>query len=159
MRTLLFLPGNRIVRTHPYGGGDFFDPSRCNPDMCGHYELAGDRMTLTWDDGRVDQWRYAASPDGVDLDGDRYRPARPVSAEELLGSWEDTPGNAYVFSGDGTFAFGPGAGGATGRYMLGGLTLSLAFDDGSLRSRTLFAAGTGEPVGMLSIDGEAFRRR
>src|SRR5262245_16994223 len=76
VRTLLFLPGNRIVRTYPFGGAAQFDLSRCNPDMCGRYELAGDRMTLRWDNGRTDQWSYVVSGDAVDIDGDRYRPAR-----------------------------------------------------------------------------------
>jgi hypothetical protein len=159
VRTLLFLPGNRVVRTFPYGGGESFDPSRCNPDMCGRYELAGDRMTLRWDDGRTDQWSYAVSDGAVDLDGDRYRPARPVSAEELVGSWADTPGNVYAFARDGTFSFGAGGSALLGRYALAGRTLSLTFQDGTTRTRTVFAAGSGEPVGMLAIDGDAFRRR
>jgi hypothetical protein len=159
VRTLLFLPGNRIVRTYPYGGGAAFDLSRCNPDMCGRYELAGDRMTLRWDDGRTDQWSYAASADAVDLDGDRYRPARAVTTPELVGSWADAGGNTYVFAGNGTFSFGYGGSGLSGRYALQGLALTLTFQDGDTRVRTVFAAGSGDPVGMLSIDGDAYRRR
>lgn len=155
VRTLLFLPGNRVVRTYPYGGGKEFDLSRCNPDMCGRYELIGNRMTLRWDNGRTDQWSYEVSGDTVDIDGDRYRPARPVPSGELVGSWADTPGNVYTFAANGTFSFG----GLPGRYAVAGLALSLAFQDGSTRTRTLFAAGGGEPVGMLSIDGDAYVRR
>jgi hypothetical protein len=160
VRTLLFLPGNGIVRTFPFGGAATFDLTRCNPDMCGIYQLAGDRMAIRWADGRADQWSYGMSADGaVDLDGDRYRPARVVSSPELVGSWADAGGNTYVFAGNGTFSFGYGGSGLSGRYALQGLALTLTFQDGDTRIRTVFAAGSGDPVGMLSIDGDAYRRR
>jgi hypothetical protein len=39
-----------------------------------------------------------------------------------------------------------------------GLTLTLKFDDGSVRERTLFAAGSGTPPGLISIDKEVYAR-
>lgn len=46
-----------------------------------------------------------------------------------------------------------------GRYSVRGLTLSLAFADGSQKRRTLFAAGTSEPIGLIAVDGDVFRRQ
>lgn len=163
VRTLLFMAGVRIVRSFPFGGG--FDPSRCNPDMCGSYRHADGQIAIRWDDGSEDQWRYARTPEGLELDGDGFKPARPLTEAELAGTWAGagnvgTPGeNLYTFDAGGTFTFGSGPTGTGGRYRLDGVTLSLAFADGSQARRTLFAAGSGEPAGLICVEGDAYRRQ
>src|SRR6185503_5825952 len=87
VRTLLFLAGDRIVRAFPFGDGAAFDPSRCNPDMCGSYRHGEGEITVRWDDGRVDEWRYARTAEGFELDGDSFKPARPLTEAELIGTW------------------------------------------------------------------------
>jgi hypothetical protein len=42
---------------------------------------------------------------------------------------------------------------------LKGLTLTLNFADGDVRRRTLFAASAREPVGMISMESEAYARK
>lgn len=164
VRTLLFLAGNRIARTFPFGGG-VFDPSRCNPDMCGSYQPGAGEITVRWDDGQVDRWRYGRTAEGFELDGDSYKPASPLTEAELTGTWAGAGStgnpaeNVYTFDSGGTFAFGAGPSGVGGRYRLDGLTLSLAFADGAQTQRTLFAAGSGEPVGLICVEGDAYRRQ
>ena len=163
VRTLLFLAGVRIARTFPFGGA--FDPSRCNPDMCGSYRHDADQVTVRWDDGQVDRWRYARTAEGFELDGDSYKPARPLTEAELAGTWAGAGNvgnpaeNVYTFDPGGAFTLGAGPGGVGGRYRLDGLTLSLAFADGSQVQRTLFAAGSGEPVGLICVEGDVYRRQ
>lgn len=163
VRTLLFLAGVRIARTFPFGGA--FDPSRCSPDMCGSYRHEPGQIVVRWDDGREDRWVYARTAEGFELDGDSFKPARPLTDAALVGTWAGagnvgTPGeNVYTFDSGGTFMFGAGQGGVGGRYRLDGLTLSLAFADGSQVQRTLFAAGSGEPIGLICVDGDAYRRQ
>ena len=163
VRTLLFLAGVRIVRSFPYGGA--FDPSRCNPDMCGSYRHEDGHITVRWDDGQVDRWQYARTPEGFELDGDGFKPARPLAEAALVGTWAGAGNvgnpaeNVYTFGSGGTFTFGAGPGGVGGRYRLDGLTLSLAFADGSQVQRTLFAAGSGEPVGLICVEGDVYRRQ
>lgn len=165
VRTLLFLAGGRIARTFPFGGGGGFDPSRCNPDMCGSYQHGAGEITVRWDDGWVDRWRYERTAEGFELDGDSFKPARPLTEAALIGTWAGagstgTPGeNVYTFDPGGTFTFGAAGSGVGGRYRLEGLTLSLAFADGSRTQRTLFAAGSGEPVGLICVEGDVYRRR
>lgn len=165
VRTLLFLAGNRIARVFPFGGGAAFDPSRCNPDMCGSYEHGDGEITIRWDDGRVDRWRYGRTAEGFELDGDSFKPARPLTTAELTGTWAGAGSignpaeNLYTFDPGGAFTFGAGQNGTGGRYRLDGLTLSLDFDDGSQAQRTLFAAGSGEPVGLISVEGDVYRRQ
>lgn len=164
VRTLLFLAGDRIVRAFPFGGGGF-DPSRCNPDMCGSYRHDPGQVTVHWDNGQVDAWRYGRTADGFELDGDSFKPARPLTEAALAGTWAGAGNvgnpaeNVYTFDSGGAFAFGAGPGGAGGRYRLDGLTLSLAFADESQARRTLFAAGSGEPVGLICVEGDVFRRQ
>lgn len=164
-RTLLFLAGGRIARAFPYGGGHAFDPSRCNPDMCGSCRHDASQVTVHWDDGRVDQWRYERTPDGFELDGDRFKPARPLTEGALAGTWAGAGAvgnpaqNVYRFDPGETFTFGTGPGGIGGRYRLDGLTLSLAFADGTQVQRTLFAAGSGEPIGLICVEGDVYRRQ
>ncbi|HET7231103.1 MAG TPA: hypothetical protein VFJ16_13915 [Longimicrobium sp.] len=165
VRTLLFLPGNRIARNFPFDGGGAFDPSRCNPDMCGSYEHEAGQIVVRWDDGRVDRWPYGRTAEGFELDGSTFKPARPLTEAELSGAWAGAGNtgnpleNVYTFEPGGTFTFGAAHGGSGGRYRLDGLTLSLAFADGSQRQRTLFAAGSGEPVGLICVEGELYRRQ
>ncbi len=163
VRTLLFLDGGRISRVFPYGGA--FDPSRCSPDTCGSCAHAPGEIAIRWDDGRVDRWTYARTAEGFDLDGDSYKPARPVSPADLAGRWAGagSPGvpgeNVYAFGPDGAFTFGAGAGGVGGRYRLDGLAIVLDFADGTRSARTLFAAGSGAPVGLICVEGDAYRRQ
>lgn len=163
VRTLLFLAGGRIARTFPYGGA--FDPSRCNPDMCGSYQHGAGEIAVRWDDGRENRWRYGRTAEGMELDGDAYKPARPLTEAELIGTWAGAGNtgnpseNVYTFDSGGAFTFGAAGSGVAGRYRLNGLTLSLAFADGSQAQRTLFAAGSGEPVGLICVEGDAYRRQ
>ena len=163
VRTLLFLAGVRIIRSFPFGGA--FDPSRSNPDMCGSYRHDEGQITVHWDDGQVDQWRYGRTPEGFELDGDSFKPARPLTEAALIGTWAGAGNvgnpaeNVYTFGAGGTFTLGAGPSGVGGRYRLDGLTLSLAFADGSQARRTLFAAGSGEPVGLICVEGDAYRRQ
>jgi hypothetical protein len=162
LQTMLFLAGNRITRTFPFGGGDVFDESRCNPDMCGRYEQAADLITVRWDDGRVNEWPYERTADGIELDGDKYRPARAMPGAALIGTWAgpgSRGGNVYTFAADGSFAFGSGGTGLGGRYAVSGLTLSLDFADGGRRRRALFAAGSGEPIELIAVEGDLYRRQ
>ncbi|HEU0079732.1 MAG TPA: hypothetical protein VFQ76_18885 [Longimicrobiaceae bacterium] len=163
VRTLLFLAGDRIARTFPFGG--VFDPSRCNPDMCGSCQHGAGEITVRWDDGQVDRWRYGRTAEGFELDGDSFKPARPLTEAELIGLWAGAGNtgssmeNVYTFDPGGAFRFGAGPGGVGGCYRLDGLTLSLAFADGAQAQRTLFAAGSGEPVGLICVEGDAYRRQ
>ena len=163
VRTLLFLAGVRMVRAFPFGGA--FDPSRCNPDTCGSHRHDGDEIAVRWDDDQADQWRYARTPEGFELDGDSYKPARPLTAAELAGTWAGAGNvgnpaeNVYTFDSGGTFTFGTTGSGVGGRYSIDGLTLSLAFADGSEVGHALFAAGSGEPVGIICVEGDAYRRQ
>jgi hypothetical protein len=165
IRTLLFLPGNRISRTFPFGGAAGFDASRCNPDTCGTYQWEPTQITVRWDNGQVDRWSYRQTADGIDVDGDSFKPARTVSAATLAGTWagaattSNSAQNVYAFGADGTFTFGTGTGGVGGRYTVQGLTLTLAFADGTQQRRTLFAAGSSEPLGLICVEGDAYRRR
>ena len=159
VRTLLFLPGNRIARTFPFGGADTFDASRCNPDMCGSYQWEPTQVTVRWDNGQIDRWSYRQTAEGIDVDGDSFKPARGVSQAVLVGTWGSSSQNVYKFGADGTFTFGTGNGGVGGRYSVQGLTITLAFADGTRQRRTLFAAGSSEPLGLICVEGEAYRRQ
>ena len=165
VRTLLFLAGTRITRTFPSGGGDVFDQSRCNPDMCGSYQHDAGVIIVRWDNGQVDRWPYRETADGFELDGSNFKPARPLTGPALIGTWAGAAAtgnpseNVYKFDPDGAFTFGTGQGGVGGRYSVKGLTLSLAFADGSQKRRTLFAAGSSEPIGLISIEGDVYRRQ
>ena len=160
-RTWLFLPGDRVSRVYPFGGA--FDSARCGPDTCGRYQIAAGQLTVRWDGGRVLQWTFAATADGITLDGDLYRPARPIPALALVGRWADAGDggtNLYTFDGNGRFSFGTGQGGGlAGTYRVEGLAAILTFADGDVRRRTLFAASAGDPVGMISVDGEVYARK
>jgi hypothetical protein len=158
-KTWLFLPGQRVSRVYPYGGA--FDPSRCGPDTCGSYQIGASQLAVRWDGGRVNQWAFAASADGISLDGAVYRPARGMTGAALIGRWADAGdggSNVYAFDGNGRFSFGTGHGGLTGTYQVQGFTLILTFADGDVRRRTLFAVSAGEPVGTISIEGEVYAR-
>ena len=165
VRTLLFLAGDRIARSFPFGGGGAFDPSRCNPDMCGSCRHDAGQITVRWDDGQEDRWRYGRTPEGFELDGDSFKPARPLTEAALAGTWAGAGNvgnpaeNVYTFGSGGAFTFGAGGSGVGGRYRLDGPTLSLAFADGAQVQRTLFAAGSGEPVGLICVDGDVYRRQ
>lgn len=156
-RTWLFLPGSRVSRVYPFGG--VFDPARCSGDTCGAYQIGGGQLTVRWDGGRTLQWAFAATADGISLDGAPFRPARPMTGAALVGRWSDEGGNTYVFDGTGRFSFGAGSGGLTGAYQLHGFLLTLTFADGGVRRRTLFAASAGEPVGVISVEGEVYARK
>ncbi|HJQ57737.1 MAG TPA: hypothetical protein VJ890_12560 [Vineibacter sp.] len=152
--TWLFLPGNRVSRVYPYGGTGLFDPGRCSDDTCGDYQIEGARLSVRWDGGRVDQWTFAASAEGISLDGRLFRPARAMTAESLIGRWSDTSSNVYTFNGNGQFSFG----GSSGAYRVHDWTLTLTFADGDVRQRTLFAASASEPAGMISVESEVYSR-
>lgn len=165
-KTWLFLPGKRVARTFPYGGGDTFDPSRCLPDTCGSYQIEAGALSVRWDNGREDRWAYAATAEGITLDGTLFRPARPMTEAALAGEWTgagDTgnpSANVYKFEPGGTFTFGTAhKPGAPGRYRVRGLTLILIFADKTESRRTLFVAGKGEPIALISVEGEAYRRK
>jgi hypothetical protein len=165
LHTRLFLPGNRFSRTFPFGGGDVFDQTGCNPDMCGTFEHTGSDVAVRWDNGQVDRWTYKRTPDGFELDGDSFKPARGLAQATLVGTWAGATNtgnaseNVYTFRPDGTFSFGAGQRGAGGRYSLKGLTLTLDFADGTKKRRTLFAAGSGDPVGLIAVEGDVYRRQ
>jgi hypothetical protein len=159
-KTWLFLPGQRVSRVYPYGGA--FDPSRCGPDTCGSYQIAASQLAVRFDGGRVLRWTFAANADGISLDGAAYRPADVMTEAALVGRWADAGdggSNVYAFDGDRRFSFGTGQGGLTGTYQVQGFALTLTFADGDVRRRTLFAASTGGPVGMISVDGEGYARK
>lgn len=160
-RTWFFLPGNRVSRVYPYVGS--FDPSRCSADTCGSYQIRGGQLSVRMDSGRVYQWTFAASAEGIRLDGDLYRPARPMSAKSLAGQWSGEGGatgaNIYTFDGSGRFSFGTRHSTLTGTYQVQGLTLTLKFADGDVQRRTLFALSAGTPVGLISVDSDVYARK
>lgn len=162
-RTWLFLPGNRVSRFYPYGGTGLFDPSRCSADTCGSYQIRGGQLSVRMDSGNVFQWTFAASAEGIRLDGDLYRPARPMTAASLVGQWTDEGGatgaNIYTFDGKGRFSFGTRHHALAGTYHVQGLALTLNFADGDVRRRTLFALSAGTPVGMISVESEVYARK
>ena len=165
VETRLFLAGNRVTRTFPFGGGDTFDAARCAPDTCGTYELGNEMLVVRWDGGRTDRWLFQRTAEGISLDGTTFRPARPISETALVGEWSGGQdvgnpfANVYRFQRDGAFSFGSGQTRVAGRYWVQGLTLVLDFADGSETRRTLFAAGAGDPVGLISVDGDVYSRR
>jgi len=165
LRTLLFLAGNRITRTYPSGGGDAFDKSRCNPDVCGSYQHEMGLVVVRWDNGQVDHWPYRKTAEGFELDGNTYKPARPLTESALIGTWSGAANtgnaseNVYRFDSNGTFTFGAVRTGVAGRYSINGMALTLAFADGTQQRRTLFGAGSSKPVGLISVDGDVYRRQ
>jgi hypothetical protein len=40
-----------------------------------------------------------------------------------------------------------------------GFALILTFADGDVRHRTLFATSAGEPVGVISVEGDVYARK
>jgi hypothetical protein len=65
-----------------------------------------------------------------------------------------------VFDANGQFSFGTlGGGGLTGTCQLQGFALTLTFADGGTRRRALFVASAGEPVGLISVEGEVYTRK
>ena len=165
LETRTFLAGNRFTRMFPYEGGDSFDTARCIPDSCGTYELSADVLIVHWDDGRIDRWPFAATPEGVTLDGTLFRPAEAMSTASLAGEWSgaqaaDNPySNTYRFGPDGTFSFGSGGSMLHGRYAVEQLTLLLRFDDGDERRRTLFSASAQQPVSLICVEGDVYARQ
>ncbi|MEZ4416700.1 MAG: hypothetical protein R3E10_13210 [Gemmatimonadota bacterium] len=162
--TWLFMPGQRVSRFHPLGGSGVFDPSRCNPDTCGTYEISSGKLTVRWDGGSTQEWTFTATADGVRLDGQQYRPVRAVRAESLAGRWTDARSgdigvNTYTFDRGGRFSFGDGRSALTGSYRVRGLVLTLTFSDGDVRERMLFSASTEQPEGLISIDRAVYARR
>ena len=84
---------------------------------------------------------------------DRGRAGRPVGGRRGLE-------RVYMFDANGRFSFGTlGGGGLTGTYQLQGFALTLTFADGDTRRRTLFVASAGEPVGLISVEGEVYTRK
>lgn len=165
VRTRFFLPEGRVTRTFPYGDADAFDRSRCSPDTCGTYTLEPGGLRVRWENGQVDRWALQTVPDGIELDGTRYRRARAVTPAALVGAWGSAGetggalGNVYRFGPDGSFTFGTGQRGEGGRYRVQGLMLVLTYADGTERRRALFATSPNDPPGMLCIDGELFAKR
>ncbi len=165
VRTLVFLAGNRITRTYPLGGGDVFDKARCIPDTCGSYQHDPGAMVVRWDNGQVDRWPYRKTAEGFELDGNTYKPPRLLTESTLIGTWAGaaTTGNAsenvYRFDSNGRFTFGAVRTAVGGRYSIKGMALTLVFADGTQQRRTLFGAGSSEPVGLMSVDGDVYRRQ
>jgi hypothetical protein len=160
-KTWLFLPRQRVSRAYPYGGTGTFDPSRCSADTCGDYRIGGGKLSVRWDGGRIDQWAFATTADGISLDGALYRPARALAPAVLAGRWSDSGAggsNIYTFDTNGRFSFGTSDRALTGTYRVEGLALILTFADGDTRRRTLFAASGGAPIGMISVEGEVYAR-
>jgi hypothetical protein len=166
--TIAFLPGSRVTRTYPYGGAETFDQERrCNPDMCGSYQVTGDAIAIRWDNGQTSHWSYRRTDDGFELDGDSYKPIRTFTRATLVGSWSGaaTPTNAsqnsYTLNLDATFTFSvdPVRPGLGGRYSLSGTTLTLDWADGTTQRRTLFGGGSNTPISLASIEGDTYRRR
>lgn len=160
--TWLFLPGNRVSRVHPYGG--MLDPSRCSGDTCGSYKIENSRLSVRWDGGRVDQWDFAASAEGVRLDGRLFRPARVMTAKSLVGRWSESSqggfgSNVYTFDGENKFTFGTSSRALSGTYDVQGFALTLSFADGDVRRRALFAASAAQPDGLISVDSEVYALR
>jgi hypothetical protein len=167
-QTRIFLPSRRLIRTYPFGGGDSVDLTRCNPDMCGAYQLEGEWLTVRWDTGDTQRLRFARSENGFTLDGDAFRPARGLTAAEAVGVWVNPASAASPLDtglrldADGSFQWAGGGGDAStlrGRYALHGLTLVLSFADGTSRPYTLFAASRTQPSGLISLDGSVYTRR
>ena len=157
-RTWLFLPENRINRVYHYGG-EMFDSSRCSPDTCGWYAIASKKITVHWDGGSIDEWPFEIAAEGIQLNNSTFRPARPMAETALVGRWSAAGGNVYTFDAQGRFSFGAGsAPGLGGTYRVQGFTLTLTFDDGDLRHRTLFGASPSDPIGIISVDREAYAR-
>jgi len=159
--TWLFLPGNRVSRVYPFGGTGLFDSSRCSGDTCGSYQLGAGQLVVRWDGGRVDQWTFATTGEGIRLDGGLYRPARAMTVASLVGRWSDagySGSNIYTFDGNGQFSFGTSDRAFTGSYSLQGFALTLQFADGDVRQRTIFAASAGVPATMISVDGDVYAR-
>lgn len=44
-------------------------------------------------------------------------------------------------------------------YQLQGFALTLTLADGDTRHRTIFVASPGEPVGLISVEGEVYTRK
>ena len=86
---------------------------------------------------------------------------RAIGVLALAGRWSDagySGSNIYTFDGNGQFSFGTSGGALTGSYRLQGFALTLHFADGDVRQRTLFAASAGEPVTMISVEGDVYAR-
>jgi len=103
-------------------------------------------------------WAFAATAEGLSLDGQLFRPARTMTGAALPGRWADDSGNVYTFDSKGAFSFGTDHKALTGTYRLQGFALILTFADGEVRRRTIFAASATEPVGMISVEGEVMSR-
>ena len=164
IRTLLFLSGSRITRTLPVGRGDVFDLARCNPDMCGTWQMAGEQLSVRWDNGSTDSWSFRRTADGVEVDGALYRPARALSQAVLAGTWKgaqtsgDPTENVYTFLPNGTFTLGAAGKRLSGRYTITGYALSLTFSDGTTAQRTVYGAGASDPPSLIAIDDALYRR-
>ncbi|MGH2373202.1 MAG: hypothetical protein ACRDIC_06935 [bacterium] len=155
------MPGQRVSRINPYGGT--FELSRCGPDTCGSYQVGAGKLTVRWDGGGAGQWTFATTAEGITLDRTAYRPARAMTAASLVGQWSDGSAggsNVFTFDSSGRFSFGVGSDpGLTGTYGVQGFTLTLAFADGDIKRRTLFAASAATPAGMISVDARVYARR
>lgn len=162
-RTRTFLPGKRMLRIDPFGGGDAIDLTRCSPDTCGSFRIEGGSLVVNWDNRQTERLRFSRSGEEFTLDGDVWQPARGLSASELVGSWVSPGSSSTVFQvrDDGSFEWGAGSRETTlrGRYELKGLTLTLHFMDGTSKPYTVFAAGRTRPIGLINLDGTVYARR
>jgi hypothetical protein len=162
-RTRTFLPGNRIIRFDPAGGGNAIDLARCSPDTCGAYRIEGAWLTVRWDNGETQRLSFSSSGRSFTLDGQTFQPARGLEPGEVVGSWAN-PGGVSAgieFKADHTFEWRAGSRETTlrGRYEVQGLSLVLHFADGTSREYALFAAGRTRPAGLISLDGTVYTRR
>jgi hypothetical protein len=66
----------------------------------------------------------------------------------------------YPYGGTGTFDPARCSPDTCGSYQVSAGTLAVRWDSGRMdtRRRTLFAASAGDPIGMISVEGEVYAR-
>lgn len=105
----LFLPGGRVYRGLPQGGGlDDFDCERAGRESaqgCGAYQLSGDTIQFTWTTGdQSSPFAFRRSADRVQIGATTYFRVEPADRRRLAGvyarkSFTNLSGGAGVSSG------------------------------------------------------------
>lgn len=183
----LFLPGGRVYRGLPQGGGlDGFDCARA-AQGCGTYQVNGDTISFSWAEGASNPVAFARSADRLRIGATNYFRVEPADARSLAGvfarrSFTNLSGGAGVasggvsgetviaFDGGGRFesagfaGFAAGGAGAAsssrqdaGSYRIEGTTLELTHADGRRTRHTAFLMPKEENV--LVIDGVSYLKR